>query len=919
MNEISYRAIFEATPVSLIIVLPDEEFTIQAVSNSFLEVVGTTREETIGKGIFKVFPDSDREGANGVTNLRTSLEVAKGQKISHTMNLQRYDTKKPGSDHFEERYWLTKSIPVSQNKRDSGSSPDAVDFIVIQTEEVTELVQLKKQQLTHSQLCKQLEDEILERKMTQDALLRSERKMKTYRSIAPVGIFKTDLDQGTCIFCNEYLTKMIGFDPTFQNFFDKICEQDRQRVFEEWRRYISSWTEHSSLFKSEFRLKKIKDAHQLRQSNINSEEDDENLCWALCQGTIESYEKNKEFVGSLTDITSLKVSERRRLEAIEKIEEEQRKRAEESEKYQQYTQRFTDTICHEIRNPLNGITGQAELLLDVLDSMENIVRANGHEPISSGTASPSSSSSSLSPETPSMPAESMIPETPSTPGVVISSPAAPSTPKATAEGTALSMPHLVSSAKECVEAILDCADLQKVIVNDVLDLSGLEANRIKVEIVPFSPTELVSSIIKTFRILAKNKHIDISFDNLGWSEQQSYRRHCHHHHHHHHHHHQQQQQQQQQQQHLQQRHNLSDVIVMSDPYRIKQILINFAINAIRYTRNGSIVFRLECERIAASSSRGESKEEADEEEEEEEEEEEGEVLMTFSVHDTGEGMSQEESAMLFKRFSRLESSSATRNIEGSGLGLSISKNLVELLGGHISFVSEKGKGTTFSFSIPCKQVRQDEKMIKGASEEDDASFLRQIQERISGTDENNSKSNNNNNNNIIINNNNVKQIEEEEEEVRKKKKNIRILVVDDCQINQMVLGSFLKQRKFQFDVAKDGAEAVEKWKVWHYEMIFMDLFMPVMNGIEAVKEIRRLENSNVENDGTSAAQLHPSSSQQRKKASFIVGLSGNAQEEYRSASLLAGMNRYITKPFKKKELYSLLDEYFLNELLILNG
>lgn len=216
------------------------------------------------------------------------------------------------------------------------------------------------------------------------------------------------------------------------------------------------------------------------------------------------------------------------------------------------------------------------------------------------------------------------------------------------------------------------------------------------------------------------------------------------------------------------------------------------------------------------------------------------IKLIFSVSDTGIGMTQKEKDSLFKGF-RQANPMIAHQYGGTGLGLSIAKKLVELMGGEINVQSEKDQGSTFTFFI------QAEHPVFGMQEEVLTTPVKQ--EPIVSA--------------------NTK----------------RILIVEDNLINQKILSNYLVHMGYSCDIANNGQEAVEKYKNGNYDIIFMDVEMPVMNGLVATGEIRKLE-----------------SKSELAKKSFIIGLSGNARPEQKGLAIAAGMDTYLTKPYHKEDL-----------------
>ncbi len=213
-----------------------------------------------------------------------------------------------------------------------------------------------------------------------------------------------------------------------------------------------------------------------------------------------------------------------------------------------------------------------------------------------------------------------------------------------------------------------------------------------------------------------------------------------------------------------------------------------------------------------------------------------------SVQDTGIGIKQERLKYIFNDFEQ-EDTSTTRKYGGTGLGLSISTRLIELMDGEILVESEYAKGSTFSFSIP----------------------LLAREKPVEQTDDDRS---------------NVPQL---------KSFNAHVLIVEDNATNQLLLSMLLDEFGVSFEIAKDGLEALKMVQKNSYDLIFMDENMPNMNGIEATKEIRKMQTT--------------------RKNIPIVALTANAISGDKERFLEAGMNDYISKPYDDEDIQKALLKY----------
>ena len=263
--------------------------------------------------------------------------------------------------------------------------------------------------------------------------------------------------------------------------------------------------------------------------------------------------------------------------------------------------------------------------------------------------------------------------------------------------------------------------------------------------------------------------------------------------------------------------------VITDKLRLKQVLLNILENAVKYTRPGGKI----CLQI-----------------QELKEQEPGFAKYEFRVKDTGIGMSEDFIAHIFESFSR-EQTSTVSGIEGMGLGMAIVKKIVDRMDGTIAVKSRQGKGAEVTVILPFKvnsQVVECETKV----------FKKTGQMKMLGERENS-------------------------ENLFKGKK---ILLTEDNELNREIAVELLKEEGFILDTAEDGTIAVEKMrtaKPGQYDLILMDIQMPIMDGYEATRQIRKLKNPETANIP-------------------IVAMTANAFEEDRQKALEAGMNEHVSKP-----------------------
>jgi PAS domain S-box-containing protein len=264
--------------------------------------------------------------------------------------------------------------------------------------------------------------------------------------------------------------------------------------------------------------------------------------------------------------------------------------------------------------------------------------------------------------------------------------------------------------------------------------------------------------------------------------------------------------------------------VFVDSVRFRRVMSNLMSNAVKFTpANGKIKVSALRKQISDS----------------------GYARYQFSISDTGVGMSEAFMKKMYDAFEREQTSTKTGYI-GAGLGLSITKKLLNIMGGSISVKSKKDEGSTFTVDLPLKLVEH------------------------TSTGE-------------II----------EESKIPKHFDEHRILLVEDIEMNRLLAETILTESGFLVESVPDGSDAVEIIKsrpVWYYDLVLMDIQMPVMNGYEATRAIRAL--------GREDTNVLP-----------IIALSANAREEDRKMSLESGMNFHVAKPFDIAHLISTIDEY----------
>ncbi len=257
----------------------------------------------------------------------------------------------------------------------------------------------------------------------------------------------------------------------------------------------------------------------------------------------------------------------------------------------------------------------------------------------------------------------------------------------------------------------------------------------------------------------------------------------------------------------------------SDPLRIKQVLTNLLSNAVKFTKSHHSIYLTIDYQFETNQ-------------------------LTFSVKDEGIGISLEQKKRIFQPFSQAENDT-TRKFGGTGLGLTISKMLVELLEGELTVESEHGFGSEFKFYVPAKPGKSN--IEKEFSPSPDVHHSNQ--------------------------------------------RNGKLLLVEDNKTNQLLMSAILKKQGVDFDLAEDGVQAVKAVNTRNYDLVLMDENMPNMSGSEATQKIREME------------------AQTKSKRLPIVALTANAMKGDREKFLAAGMDDYLNKPLNIAELHRVLDTY----------
>jgi PAS domain S-box-containing protein len=325
------------------------------------------------------------------------------------------------------------------------------------------------------------------------------------------------------------------------------------------------------------------------------------------------------------------------------------------------------------------------------------------------------------------------------------------------------------------------------LINDILDLSKVEASQLELERTGFSLKEQTEIAIEMVTARAQEKGLTLTCDIAA---------------------------------------DVPDSVI-GDPTRLRQILMNLLGNAIKFTASGTVSLRVDADHDPLSP-----------------------TSLRFSVCDTGIGIPDEKQARVFERFTQADSST-TRRFGGSGLGLTICKRLVELMGGRIWVDSKVAMGSTFSFALPLEVENSSPRadaITEGASSELSLAPL-------------------------------------------------RILLTEDSPDNCTITLAYLEGTPYVVEVAENGASACDMFRAAKYDLVLMDRQMPIMDGLEATRTIRAWEDLNGRNPTP------------------IIALTASALKGDREMCMAAGCTAFLTKPIRQAVLLQAIREHTINAVV----
>jgi PAS domain S-box-containing protein len=344
----------------------------------------------------------------------------------------------------------------------------------------------------------------------------------------------------------------------------------------------------------------------------------------------------------------------------------------------------------------------------------------------------------------------------------------------------LSSTELSEEQSDMVETTRGSVDGLMFILNDILDLSKIESGKLELERVAFDLTRTVKDVVTLMSSKAKEQdlYLKCEFPN--------------------------------------EYHNF----YFGDVGRIRQIIVNYISNAIKFTETGGVTVKVDFPEVNK-----------------------GRTKLRISVVDTGLGIKDEVKSKLFQAFTQADATT-TRKFGGTGLGLSICSKLATLMSGNVFLESEPGKGSTFGFVIPLEKAQESDNVFSNA-------------DSTQGFNLNDFKTH-------------------------------KILVVEDNKVNQKLAKMIFHKLGHDIDIAENGQEALELYASGDYTLVFMDMQMPVKDGLTATRELAAKYGGN----------LAP-----------IVAMTANAFKEDKDKCFAAGMKDFISKPIKKSEIIRVLKKF----------
>ena len=354
--------------------------------------------------------------------------------------------------------------------------------------------------------------------------------------------------------------------------------------------------------------------------------------------------------------------------------------------------------------------------------------------------------------------------------------------------------ELNAEQRDCIETIRSSGDALLTVINDILDFSKIESGQLELEHATFELRSCIEESVDLLSLRAKERGLSLGYNCAPELPQ----------------------------------------FVVGDFARLRQVLANLLSNAVKFTEEGGVTVVVEPGELIGE-----------------------QESLHFCVRDSGIGIPADRMGRLFRSFSQVDTST-TRKYGGTGLGLTISKRFVEMMGGHMWVESVVGEGSAFHFSVVAPSARPSPGIAEPAAEESPEATTRQ-----------NKPSRN-----------------QEIDQDFALRHPLRILLAEDNQINQKVALRMLGRMGYRADLAANGLEALQAVERQQYDVILMDVQMPELDGLAATREI---------------CARWPAGERPR-----IVAMTANAMQKDREECLAAGMDDYVSKPFSVKVLTTAL-------------
>ncbi|TGM52918.1 GAF domain-containing hybrid sensor histidine kinase/response regulator [Leptospira adleri] len=343
---------------------------------------------------------------------------------------------------------------------------------------------------------------------------------------------------------------------------------------------------------------------------------------------------------------------------------------------------------------------------------------------------------------------------------------------------------LLNEQEDYVNTIRKSGKLLLNLLNDILDFSKLESGHMTIENIAFDLMELLKEVFSLFEKNARVKNLEFKLENG----------------------------------------EIQSLIVVTDPNRLKQILVNLVSNAFKFTDKGSVIVELGAKPVSAKL-----------------------MEIEIRVKDTGIGITEHKLSELFQAYTQADTS-VSRKYGGTGLGLAISKNLANLMNLKLSAQSVMNRGSVFEIAGQLPVAERSDILVE-------------LKKTIPNQNDNLSP-------------------------------NLKILVAEDNEINQMLIERVLEKLGYTPKIVSNGIEALHHIEIYGADVLFLDIQMPELSGIDTAKILTQHTNQTIR--------------------PYIIAITANANQSDREACLAAGMDQYISKPFHKEEIAALLNDYILS-------